>query len=68
MHDGKALRVFGFFLVLLGSGVILDSNGDAAGAAIAVCGIALFVWGIGRLTARSRTDMSQPTTEGSGRC
>jgi hypothetical protein len=68
MDDGKALRVIGFFLLLLGAGVILDSSGDAVGAVVAGCGLALFAWGIARLPARGRTDISHPTTEGSERC
>jgi hypothetical protein len=64
---GKALRVIGFFLLLFGAGVILDSSADVFGALIAACGAAAFLWGFTGLTARERR-LSDSTTRGPERC
>jgi hypothetical protein len=42
---GKAQRVAGFFTLMVGSGVILDTADFTIGAAVLGTGAALFAWG-----------------------
>lgn len=44
--DAKGARVTGFFVALIGAGVILDSRADALGSLIALGGTAVLVWGL----------------------
>ncbi len=43
---GKGLRVLGYFIWMLGAGVVLDSNATGAGAALCAGGAALFGVGV----------------------
>lgn len=48
---GKGWRVLGYFVWMLGAGVILDSDAWAAGGALLAIGAGLFVLGATHSTA-----------------
>lgn len=43
---GKAKRVLGMFITMLGSGVILESPAFWAGTLLTLAGLATFIWGL----------------------
>lgn len=45
MSDGKGWRVAGFFVFLLGAGIILDSAAHGFGGLMAFAGAVLMAWG-----------------------
>ena len=53
MAAGKRI-VGGFFLLMMGFGLILDTPWDAFGALGAVSGAALILWGVGAARSRPR--------------
>lgn len=52
---GKAQRVAGFFTLMIGSGIVLDTADVAVGAAVLGTGAALFAWGAVRGRRAART-------------
>jgi hypothetical protein len=61
--DGKGTRVTGFFILLLGAGVILDSAAHGLGAVIALSGAVLLGWGVVRATRRRPTALADASAE-----
>lgn len=51
--SGKGWRVLGYFLWMLGAGIVLDSDACATGVAILVAGGALFALGAAQSLVRS---------------
>ncbi len=49
---GKGWRVLGYFLWMLGAGIVLDSNACVAGGAVSLLGAVLF--GVGALQSLRR--------------
>jgi len=43
---GKGWRVLGYFVWMLGAGVVLDSDGLATGRLLLLAGVALFALGV----------------------
>jgi hypothetical protein len=52
---GKGMRVTGFFLFLLGTGVMLDSAADVAGAVVAAAGAVILVVGLSKVQTQRST-------------
>jgi hypothetical protein len=50
---GKAKRVVGFFVLMAGGGIVLDSSAAWAGATIMLIGIGFFVWGVAQARPRA---------------
>jgi hypothetical protein len=50
---GKAKRVVGFFGLMAGAGIVLDSSAGWAGAVIMLAGLALFIWGAAEAKPRA---------------
>jgi len=44
-HDGGLARVCGFFILMLGIGLILDADALRTGASVMLAAGALFAWG-----------------------
>lgn len=55
-QQGKGQRVLGFFLLMLGSGVIVDRGPLEAGLTLLALGAAAFAWGAAGFAARGRTE------------
>lgn len=53
---GKGRRVLGFFVVLIGAGVIVDRGPLEVGMTILALGAALFTWGAAGFLGRSRSE------------
>lgn len=58
---GKAKRVLGMFITMLGSGIILESSAFWAGTLLTLAGLATFVWGLAE--ARPAVPMVVPRDE-----
>ncbi len=43
---GKAKRVVGTFVLMVGAGIVLESSAGWAGTMIMLVGMALFIWGV----------------------
>jgi hypothetical protein len=56
MHElrGKGWRVLGYFVWMLGAGIILDANAPRAGTLLMLIGAALFVTGVRQSMSRER--------------
>jgi protein-S-isoprenylcysteine O-methyltransferase Ste14 len=50
---GKAKRVVGFFALMAGAGIVLDSSAGWTGAVIMLAGLALFIWGAAEARPRA---------------
>ena len=58
MHElrGKGWRVLGYFIWMLGAGVVLDSNARPLGTVLMITGVALFATGVCQsMSAPART-------------
>jgi hypothetical protein len=55
---GKAKRVVGIFVLMVGAGVVLDSSAAWAGTVIMLIGMAFFIWGVAE--ARPRATVMLP--------
>ena len=62
--DGKGARVTGFFVFLVGAGIILDSRAHILGLVIGLGGAALLAWGFLQ-ASRLRRHGSNVSPEGS---
>jgi len=58
---GKAKRVMGMFVSMLGSGIILESTAFWTGSLLALAGLATFIWGL--VEARPPVTMTVRTDE-----
>ncbi len=50
---GKAKRVVGFFVFMVGSGIVLDSSAAWMGGLIMLIGALVFIWGVAEASSRS---------------
>ncbi len=50
---GKAKRVVGFFVFMVGSGIVLDSTDSWVGGLLMLIGAVVFVWGVAEAGFRS---------------
>ena len=57
---GKAKRVLGFFVAMLGAGIVLDSPAAWIGAVIMLAGVAFFVWGAAEARQRATATLPEP--------
>ncbi len=58
---GKAKRVAGFFVFMVGSGIILDSTASWVGGLLMLVGAVVFIWGVAE--AGSRSSLRLPAHE-----
>jgi hypothetical protein len=65
--SGKAARVGGFFVFLLGAGIVLDSRADVWGGLLAAAGAAVLLWGLLQTGARTRP-LGEDSQRGAARC
>ena len=56
---GKAKRVVGFFVLMVGSGIVLDSSASWPGTAIMMIGMAFFIWGVAGARPRATTMLDE---------
>jgi len=57
---GKAQRVIGFFVFMIGAGLLLETRAAWAGTSVALLGVGLFVWGV--LETRPRATGATPAS------
>jgi protein-S-isoprenylcysteine O-methyltransferase Ste14 len=57
---GKAKRVVGFFVAMVGAGIVLDSSAGWTGAVIMLAGLALFIWGVAAAKPRATVTLPEP--------
>lgn len=57
---GKAKRVVGTFVLMVGAGVVLDSWAAWAGTVFMLIGMIVFVWGIAEAWARDTVTRPEP--------
>jgi len=60
---GKGWRVLGYFVWLLGAGIVLDSDADRFAALLVTLGGALFLYGAWQSWVVPETEREQPCEE-----
>jgi threonine/homoserine/homoserine lactone efflux protein len=50
---GKAKRVLGTFVLMVGAGIVLDSSAGWAGTVIMLIGVAFLIWGLAEAWPRA---------------
>jgi len=56
---GKAKRVVGIFVLMVGAGIVLDSSATWAGTVIMLIGMAFFVWGVAEAWPRATVTLPE---------
>jgi len=50
---GKAKRVVGIFVLMVGAGIVLDSSAGWVGTVLMLIGIVFFIWGVAEAWQRA---------------